>query len=228
MLKAYWERNRKFILGLVALFAMRWTLIDHYRVPSGSMEPTLVPGDDIFVQKVAYDFRIPFTPWVLLRVSEPQRGDVIVFEHPIQGVTMVKRLIGIPGDHLVIHDGKLEINGQLVTLADATLPLPATELSASEVDPQPQAFTETLGIRQHFVLRLPTRTVRGDFDIVVPDDSYFAMGDSRDNSSDSRFWGFVPRALLKGRARNILWSLGTEGHNWPPIPRWNRFGSSLH
>jgi signal peptidase I len=227
-LRDFWARNRGFLIGLTVLFAVRWSLADHYRVPSGSMEPTLLLGDDIFVQKAAYDFKIPFTGIRLFSPGEPERGDVVVFEHPVTGETYVKRLVGLPGDKLRIRDGVIEsINGQPVPLETAQAPHAAIEYSASQIDPNPRVELEKLGEKPHYVLRIPLRPVPGEGEVLVPADSYFMMGDSRDNSSDSRFWGFVPRERLKGRAQRILWSLGKEGKNWPPVPRFARFGRSL-
>lgn len=191
------KKNKSFLLGVFVLLAFRWSFADQYRVPSGSMEPGLQIGDHIGVNKMAYDLKIPFTNIVLQSLHEPQRGDIVVFIWPGDGKTnFVKRLIGVPGDHIQIHNGFITLNGKALEKADITFD---TQSSLS--------YQETLGAESFQVQRLAGMATNEDLDFFVPADSYFMMGDNRDNSNDSRVWGFVKRDALKGKVLGVLWNV---------------------
>lgn len=190
------RKNRSFFLGIFMLLAFRWSFADQYRVPSGSMEPNIQIGDHLAVNKMAYDFKVPFTDRILLRLSEPQRGDVVVFKWPVDpSMIFVKRLIGLPGDRVHIENGFITVNGQ--TLEHITLN-PAKDHDS---------YREHLGRHAFEVQRLPPLARDEARDFVVPEESYFFMGDNRDNSLDSRAWGFVKREALKGKAIGVLWNI---------------------
>lgn len=193
------KKNKSFLLGVFVLMAFRWSFADQYRVPSGSMEPNIHVGDHIGVNKMAYDLKIPFTSKVLHRMSEPQRGDVVVFIWPgDQSSNFVKRLIGVPGDRIHIENGFITINGE--------------ELAKLDLNSEQgrQTYYETLGQHHFTVQRFPEEARPEILDFVVPADSYFFMGDNRDNSLDSRSWGFVKRDAIKGKALGVLWNIHFE------------------
>jgi signal peptidase I len=161
---------------ILILVAFRWSFADQYRVPSGSMLPTIQLGDHVFVNKLAYDFRVPFTDVKVLRTGEPARGDIMVFISPEdQKTNLIKRVIGLPGDHLLIKGNKVFVNGK--ALAEPYVPSEADQHSGEVLD------------------------------FIVPADRYFMMGDNRNISWDSRYWGFVPRENIKGRALEVLWNI---------------------
>lgn len=208
------KKNKSFLLGVFVLIAFRWSFADQYRVPSGSMEPNIQIGDHIGVTKMAYDLKIPFTNKVIRRMSEPQRGDVVVFIWPGDHSTnFVKRLIGVPGDCIHIENGFITINGQ---------EMPTLNLNSSHGR---QTYSETLGEHKFTVQRFPEETRIESLDFVVPADSYFFMGDNRDNSLDSRAWGFVKREAIKGKALGVLWNIQFE--NWIPQVNFARILSPL-
>lgn len=189
------KKNRSFILGLLLLFAFRWSLADQYRVPSGSMLPNLHIGDHIAVNKMAYDLKVPFTSSSLKQVSNPQRGDVVVFIWPgDNSTTFVKRLIGVPGDHIKVEKGFITINGHALERAN---------LNSSET----VTYKEHLDAHEFNVQRLPMFAKNEVFEVTVPEDSYFFMGDNRDDSLDSRYWGFVKREAIKGKVDFVLWNI---------------------
>ena len=195
----------------IILFALRWTLVEPYVVPTGSMEPTLKTGDRLYALKCAYDIRFPFTDWVLFRTQDVKRGDVILFRNPNDpGIIFVKRAIGLPGDRIEYRDGQLFVNGVEVT---KTVFPDSKIMYDIENANQKTLYLETLGGVRHYVImdNLPAdlrsyveRERMKYISVTVPENMFFAMGDNRDNSSDSRFWGFVPRINLKGRAM-FLW-----------------------
>jgi signal peptidase I len=192
-------------LMLLGIFSFRSSIAEPYVVPSGSMEPSILPGDYLFVSKLAYSLRVPFTDISLASFHEPKRGDIVVFRYPLDtSVNFVKRLIGLPGDDIVVTDGEIRINGQ------------ALKRVGDE---------EYLGEVVHPVQRLPHLPDPAPRHFIVPKDSYFFMGDNRDNSNDSRVWGFVPKAYIKGKAIFVWMSLNKE-HTIPEV-RWNRIGHSL-
>ena len=221
-LRVVWEYIST--LGLMALivFSARSSLADWYEVPSGSMLPTIQLGDRIFVNKLAYDLRIPFTSLSLKRLGSPKRGDIVVFLYPLDNHTdYVKRLVGLPGDEVAVRNEVLYINGQEVprTLVsqDKLLPGAKRELRA-------RLYIERLDSVSHFVFE--SRPSRKDFDRwgapvdedygprIIPEDMYFMMGDNRDNSSDSRRWGFVPRKNLRGKALRVVLSFDPDEPFW--------------
>ena len=193
----------RFWTVLALMFVVRTTFANQYLVPTGSMEPTIAVGDRIFTNRVAYDLKLPFSHLALARLGEPARGDVVVFESPREpGLVLVKRLIALPGDHLVIENGFVSLNGRRLDGFDGK---------------------ETLGEHSYLPRHLPERTNRGFYDFTVPPDHYFFMGDNRDNSADGRYFGFVPRSLLIGRASRVLFSLDLS----QPVVRLERVGKRL-
>jgi signal peptidase I len=195
-------------LGLMLVF--RSAIADWMVVPSGSMNPTIVEGDRILVDKAAYGLRIPFTTVRLTRGDDPQRGDIVIFPSPEDGTTLVKRVVGLPGDRVEMRGEQLLINGESVGYAPVGSEADA-ELPQATRDEQHEYFTEKLGDRDHAIMVMPARRALRSFGpLEVPRDQYLVLGDSRDNSKDSRFIGFVPRDSFVGRAHHVLYSLDAE------------------
>ena len=223
LLRRLWKQSFLFQFAVLALFIFgtRSVIADWNYVPTGSMKPTILEGDAVFVNRMAYDIRVPFTTVSLWHRSDPMRGDIIILYSPADEQRLVKRVVGLPGDTLAQKNGILFINGQQLTYAsrDPEPLLPAQEASSHIF------VTEQLGEHTHPVMldRLAWR--QGDFaPVSVPDNSYFVMGDHRDNSADSRFFGFVGRDQILGRASAVLVSLHP---NETFSPRWSRFFNAL-
>jgi signal peptidase I len=200
---------------------IRSFLFEPFRIPSDSMMPTLLDGDFIFVNKFSYGLRLPVLNTKIVSIGQPQRGDVIVFRLPSDPSTnYIKRLVGLPGDHIVVKDRKVYVNGKPMNVK-----LSGTYTGPRNTGPQADAQlgVEQLGDVEHNVLYIPERESR-DFDDVVPANHYFFMGDNRDNSQDSRYdrVGFVPEANLVGKAVCIWF-------NWdlPDSPLWGRIGNAI-
>ena len=205
------------------LFTVRSAVADWNDVPSQSMEPTLLVGDRIFVNKLAYGLRVPFTMQYITRWDDPTTGEIVVFHHPENDKRMVKRIIGVPGDRISMERGRLIVNGDAVPteLIDE-----ANEPDVDLSDPPPHRFaTETIGEQTHTTMHLPWRARSRSFDdMIVPDGHFLVLGDNRDNSRDSRAWGFVHRDRIVGRVVGVAFSLDRDG-GWSP--RWDRFISSI-
>lgn len=205
-----WKTIREYIDTLViaiilALF-IRTFVVQAFKIPSGSMIPTLLIGDHILVNKFIYGVKLPFTDLVVVPVSRPERGDVIVFRFPKdESKDFIKRVVGIPGDKIEVRDKVLYVNGI----------------------EQSEAFTN-YGAD---VVPSPMMSDRDTFGPVnVPEDSYFVMGDNRDHSLDSRFWGFVDFSKIKGEAFLIYWSWDKEKAVLDWIggwSRWDRIGKMI-
>ena len=220
------KRNRlKEILPViylvVGLLSLRWTVVEPYVVPTGSMEPTLKTGDRLYALKSAYEIRFPFTDITLLKVADVKRGDVILFKAPRDpGITYVKRAIGLPGDRIEFRSGVLWVNGSEM----AKVPAKDNEIMSDiPRHSEKTLFLENLtGVQHYVILDNYIPQARDMEEIVVPPDHLFAIGDNRDNSHDSRAWGFVPMKNLKGKGMFIWFSSRDY------IPRYERVGTLIH
>ena len=218
------EWVRPFILILIVMGTFRSAVADWNHVPTGSMKPTILVGDRIFVNKLAYDLKIPFTRIRLADWGEPSRGDLVVFFSPADGKRLVKRVVALPGERVAMADNHLIVNGESIAYEPLD-PGIIGELTAN--DRQGRNFRqERLGDRAHPVMTVPSRpTTKHSFnEILVPEGSYYVMGDNRDESFDSRWFGFVPEDLIVGRAIAIAISVDPD-HFY--LPRWHRFFSGL-
>ena len=204
------------VLLMVAI--LRSFIFEPFRIPSDSMMPGLVHGDFILVDKFDYGLRWPILNTKFISTGKPQRGDVIVFRSPSQpSIDLIKRLVGLPGDHVVVRDNRLTINGRLVPLAPG-----GTYSGGFGFHGSPLGL-ESFGEKVHVILLAADRWSK-DFDGVVPPEHYFFMGDNRNDSEDSRFpdVGMVADANLVGHAHRI-WM------NWqiPGWPEWGRIGMKI-
>lgn len=216
-----WIRPLAFPLLLVA--SAKSAIADINYVPTGSMKPTILEGDVVFINKLAYDLRVPFTFSRVAQWAEPQPGDIVVCFSPADEMRLVKRIVGVPGDTVELRGDVLFLNGMQQNYA----PLPGTvtrDLSAVE-RAQAVFAQETLGQRAHAVMALPGTPALRDFGpIQVPSGRYFVMGDNRDNSNDSRFFGFVARREIIGEAMGVFVSAKLDRGLQP---RFSRFFTAL-
>jgi len=213
-----------FVWVLAVFGTMRSAIADWNDVPTGSMNPTIIDGDRIFVNKLAYGLRVPFTQTWIRQWSGPKRGDIVVFSSPKDGTRLVKRTIGLPGDVIQMQHDVLIINGQPAQYQNGPSSL-TTELPSAIRSQQPEILRETVGDKTHAVLILPmVRAIRDFSPITIPAGKYLMLGDSRDNSMDSRYWGFVDRDLIAGRAVGVAFSLDYD--DWY-LPRLDRFFKGL-
>lgn len=212
----YREWSEALVVAFIIAMILRTFVIQAFKIPSGSMEDTLLIGDHLLVNKFLYGTKIPFTDSRILPIRDPQRGDVIVFEFPGDKEMsfwsrrdFIKRVIGVPGDVVEVRNKNVYVNGELVKL--------------------PQEVHKS-----QYVIPGCTRIGQWDKEapgyvrdcmkpVTVPEDSYFVMGDNRDYSRDSRFWGFVPQENIKGFAFIKYWSWDS-GENWP---RFSRIGRTI-
>jgi signal peptidase I len=223
-LRHWWVTEIRPLLVLaVILFAIRSSLADWNDVPTGSMKPTILEGDRVYVNKLAYDLKVPFTTLHIAQWSNPQRGDIVVFYSPYDGQRLVKRVIGLPGDTVELRNDALILNGHPIEYGPI-----AEELlrDTSPGDRGSHIFAiEQLPGQTHAVAAWPSVRAKRDFGpLTVPEGQYFMMGDNRDDSFDSRYWGTVDRKKIIGRATAVVLSFDKK-HYW--IPRWKRSFSSL-
>ena len=205
------EYSRSFFPVLLIVLVIRSFVFEPFRIPSGSMMPTLLQGDFIFVKKFSYGLRLPVTETKILETGSPERGDVVVFRLPQNpSINYIKRVVGLPGDTLVYDDHRLTINGELVELE----PSP-------DATPDMRVYIEDLDGRKHEILVTNDYSVKDDV-YTVPDDHYFVMGDNRDNSKDSRFIQAIPESHLVGEAVRVWMHM--DGLSWP---RWDRIGTKI-
>jgi len=208
----------KFLFPVVLIvFLLRGFIAEPFRIPSGSMLPTLEVGDFILVNKFAYGIRIPVWNKKVFGSGTPHRGDVVVFRYPDDpSIDYIKRIIGVPGDKVAYYNKVLYINGKK---------MPQSMLGSYKQDGsyvQYTRYNEDLQVVKHDILKT-NNSDTGDFIVKVPAHRYFAMGDNRDNSRDSRYWGFVPDKNLIGEAF-LVWM------NWSSAGglKWKRIGSAIH
>lgn len=214
------EFARSFFPVIFAVLILRSFLVEPFRIPSGSMLPTLLAGDFILVNKFSYGLRMPVFHQVIADLGEPARGDVAVFRFPPDpSKDFIKRIIGLPGDEIEYVNKKLYINGEQVRLDSKGVydePRVPYLRGAIHLEEQLPGATHDILLQP----RRPSRNVR----IKVPEGHYFVMGDNRDGSDDSRRWGFVPEANLVGRAF-LIWMSWDSSRN---MPAWSRIGTGIH
>lgn len=208
-----WKDNRSFVLFLCLMFIFRSAIADWNEVPTGSMKPTIIEGDRIFVNKMAYDIRVPFTHIPLFKIADPARGDIIIFDSKKSDKRLVKRVVGIPNDVVEMLDNVLRINGKELSYQNLSQ-------SNSTID-----MLENLTGVEHQVRVSRTGSRLSNFKpVVVPENFYLALGDNRDNSADSRVIGMIPRNEIVGRSSSVVLSLNYDNFY---IPRSGRFFETL-
>ncbi len=220
-------------LALGVALLLRAFVVEAFQIPSGSMIPTLDVGDHIFVSKFAYAVGIPFTNLKIAELGKPKRGDVVVFKYPPdQSIDYIKRVVGLPGETIEVRHNEVFINGQPMAREELHEPCSAGDGSDEDDRRFCEVWLEHLDGKTHLTHQEPIRSNGSDFGpVTIPPGHYFCMGDNRDNSKDSRVWGFVPFELIKGRALVIWWSrdparggLSPSGvADWFSSIRWKRF-----
>jgi signal peptidase I len=223
------EYSESIGVAVAIALLLRAFVVEAFQIPSGSMIPTLEVGDHIFVSKFAYGLTVPFTNKKIVDLGKPKRGDIIVFKFPLDESTdYIKRVVGLPGDALEMREGDLYVNGHPVPRERVPRPYHYTDSSPQErgaQDHEGDLWLENLDGTKHETLQNHEGGSRDFKRIVVPAGSVFVMGDNRDNSSDSRVWGFVNRDLIKGKALIVWWSRDANvpfGEFFSSI-RWKRF-----
>jgi signal peptidase I len=214
--------NKGFVLFILGMAIFRTAVADWNPVPTGSMQPTILEGDVVLVNRLAYSVKVPLTDVVVARTGEPQRGDIATFTSPKDGVRLIKRIVAVGGDTVSMQKGVLIVNGQAADYPEVVQGQVTLE-SGNHI--AALRLVEVQGQSRRSIQQFPdVQAVRDFSEITLPNDSYFMMGDNRDNSLDSRFYGPVPRHLLIGRSSRILVSSDILT-NWKL--RFERFGLEI-
>ncbi len=214
------EYSYSFFPVLLMVLMLRSFLVEPFRIPTGSLIPTLLPGDFIAVNKYAYGVRLPVIHDKIFAVGEPEKGDIFVFRWPLHPDTdLIKRVIGGPGDKISYVDKVLSINGVVQPQKDLGPAVDHYEGAPIQVE----RYQETINGITHDIFVNP-KVPAQNFSITVPPNSYFAMGDNRDNSFDSRGWGFVPEQNILGKAFVVLFSWNSNKDD----VRWHRLGTLIN
>ncbi len=217
--KALWREYGEIALFLLMMMGFRSAWADWMTVPTGSMNPTILEGDRILVDKHVFGLRIPFTLARLTHGADPMRGDIVVFDSPADGKTLVKRVAAVPGDTVELDGETLVVNGRPARYRPGDLRHLQQLLSTTAAE-RPKVLLENASGVEHDILLLPARVShRVIGPVTVPAGMYFMLGDNRDNSADSRYIGFVPRRNIFGRATRVVVSLNPEHYF---VPRSNR------
>ncbi|WJG08002.1 signal peptidase I [Aliiglaciecola sp. LCG003] len=198
------KQNWGFALFVLLMFASRSSIADWYHVPSGSMLPTIEIGDRIFVDKMAYRLELPFTDIEIAKTGHPQRGDIVVIQATAERDRLIKRIIGLPGDQIAMRNNQLVINGTVI------------QYKADEST----IFQEDLFGITHKVQFVNIPNPKSSFtNILIPEGQYFVMGDNRNNSQDSRYFGFVSEQELQGKASHVVLSFDRDNYYLPKMNR---------
>ncbi|MGE5384292.1 MAG: signal peptidase I, partial [Betaproteobacteria bacterium] len=217
-LKRLLAENKGFLLFMLGMFAFRAAVADWYQVPSGSMYPTLLEGDRVIADRLAYDVKLPLTDIVLARLADPSRGDIVTFSSPEDGTRLVKRIIGIPGDVVEMRGEELTINGQTAAYAPLTGKI-AAQLTPDYAGRQVVLGEKLLGHTRPIIVMPERPALRSFGPVTVPAGQYLMLGDNRDNSKDSRYIGFVRRELITGQVRRVAFSLDPDHYYAPRLDR---------
>lgn len=224
--RVVWEWAKSFQIAVLLFLVIRTFIVEAFKIPTGSMERTLLVGDFLLVNKAVYGARIPFTGKRLPALEVPERGDVVVFEYPVDPTKdFVKRLIGLPGDTVEMRDGVVWLNGRMQDEPYVVHVKPGTDPANEEFRWQREFLVRSA---QASVGYRPSRNNWGP--LVVPEGKYFVLGDNRDDSSDSRYWGFVPQSAVKGRPLFVYYSYERDTFSrapWVTNVRWMRVGELI-
>lgn len=214
-LAAFWRENRKFLLILVSIVCFKSAVADLNSISGRSMQPTLLDGDKVWVNKLAYDVKLPFTGISLLSLNEPERGDIVIIDSDAAGKRLVKRIIGLPGDTVYMRNNMLVVNGEVADYEVISQAQEGVIIIEHLFEQSHQAMFSTFR---------NNRSTRSFGPAQVPEDHYFVLGDNRDNSADSRLYSFIPRDQLVGRSSSVVFSLDSEQRF---RPRSGRFMAQL-
>ncbi|OHX19251.1 signal peptidase I [Chromobacterium sphagni] len=222
-MKNWLQNNRGFLVFLLVFGLFRTAVADWNTIPSGSMRPTVLEGDVVLVNRLAYDLKLPLTNVILQRTGEPQRGDIVTFSSPKDRTRLIKRLVALPGDIVEMRNEELRINGQ----AAHYQPLQQRMENVAAHTVLPALRSRESGVLPPHRVQWPAGVdARSSFGpLKVPAGQYLMLGDNRDDSADSRYFGTVPRNLLIGRAMGVIASADITGNG---MPRWSRFASDFH
>lgn len=237
--KFFWTEGWGSIaLAITIALSIRWAFIEAYVIPSGSMFPSLLINDHIFVNKLTYGIRVPFSENWLIKFNEPKRGEVIVFKYPgDKSIFYIKRVVGEPGDKIMYENGTLYINDKPMEKTVPKTPEDFAWLTDADFNRdggRPDSkdnythFTEILPEKEHSILIRKGEVYDNFGPVIVPDGHLFVMGDNRNNSADSRYWGFLPKQLILGRAM-FVWLSCEQTLKYVPFLcnpleiRWKRF-----
>jgi len=205
----FWKENKSLFVFISLMLVFRSAVADWNDVPTGSMKPTIVEGDRIYVDKLAYDLRLPFTLHSLIKISDPERNDIIIFESAVADKRLVKRVIGIPGDIVSMKNNQLYINGQ------------AADYQLVKSHNNENIMQEVLENSSHNIrLNINASSLANFASVKVPQGQYLVLGDNRDNSADSRVIGFVPRGEIIGRSNKVVISLDYDNYFFPRSERF--------
>lgn len=211
----YWREYRAVLAFLLLLTGFRSAWADWVYVPTGSMNPTVLEGDRLLIDKHGYGLRVPFTLIHLTQGEGPRRGDIVTLHSPADGTLLLKRVVGVPGDTVALDDDHLIVNGVRAEYEPGDS-AELRELVAATRRSDPEVLREFGASASHDILLLPGRSALRTFGpVLVPRGMYLVLGDNRDNSDDSRYIGFVPRRNIVGRATRILFSLDPDRHDLP-------------
>jgi signal peptidase I len=223
-MKNLWREYRGPVAFVVLMCCFRSAWADWVTVPTGSMNPTILEGDRVLVDKHAYGLRVPFTLIHLTSGEDPARGEIVVFDSPRNGTSLVKRVIGMPGDTVELSGETLFVNGRRASYVEGHSAALRSLLSATAAQ-DPRVLREAGLGPDHDILLLPARTGLASFGpLTVPEGMYLMLGDNRDNSADSRYFGFVPRRNIVGRATRVVASFNPDRYY---TPRGDRFLAPL-
>lgn len=213
--QAFWQENRQFFMLLACIVFFKSAIADLSSISGASMQPTLLDGDKVWVNKLAYDVKIPFTEISLASTSDPVRGDIVIIDSKRASKRLVKRIVGVPGDTIYMQNNALVINGE------------AANYEILSREPDALIILEELPDKSHqaqLSTNYVSRANRSYGPEIVPEGQYFVLGDNRDNSADSRVYSFVPREEIIGRSSSVVFSLDSDNSF---LPRGERFMAGL-
>ena len=236
-----WEWFRSVLIALALFFVVRSFFIEAFKIPTGSMEGTLLVGDFLLVNKLVYGAEVPFTGVKLPALRSPKRGDVIVFQWPVDRTkNFVKRIVGMPGDTLAMREGNLVRNGKAQRERYVSHTAPGSDVSDAEFNWQAAYLLGAHPVNEASRSPMAVQTLEASpgyhpsrnnwGPLVVPQGNYFVLGDNRDNSLDSRYWGFVADSLVRGQPLVVYYSYNPDGAvklDWLTRVRWKRFGEMI-